>query len=80
MSIEDKQVNNLVIAGGVSANKGIRERLSLLCELRGINYTFPDIKYCTDNAAMIAAAGYFAYQKGRVADLSLNAYSNMELK
>ena len=80
MAISEKNVQNLLMAGGVSANKGIRERISLLCESRGINYTFPDIKYCTDNAAMIAAAGFFAYQKGIRADLSLNAYSSMELK
>ena len=80
MAVNNKNVHNLIIAGGVSANCGIRERISSLCELHGINYTFPDIKYCTDNAAMIAAAGYFAYQKGIRADLTLNAYSNMELK
>jgi N6-L-threonylcarbamoyladenine synthase len=79
-AMNELNVNNLILAGGVSANKGIRERFKEICELRGINYTFPEIKYCTDNAAMIAAAGYFAYQKGRRADLSLNAYSSMELK
>ena len=73
-------VNILILAGGVSANIGIRERFKEICELRGINYTFPDIKYCTDNAAMIAAAGYFAYKKGIRADLNLNAYSSLELK
>lgn len=79
-ALNELNVNNLILAGGVSANIGIRERFKDICELRGINYTFPDIKYCTDNAAMIAAAGYFAYQKGIIADLSLNAYSSMELK
>ncbi len=80
VAINDKKVRNVLMAGGVSANKGIRERISLLCNNRGINHTFPEIKYCTDNAAMIAAAGFFAYQKGIIADLSLNAFSNMELK
>ena len=79
-ALNEHHVNNLILAGGVSANKGIRERFKDICELRGINYTFPDIKYCTDNAAMIAAAGYFAYQKGIRADLDLNAYSSLELK
>jgi N6-L-threonylcarbamoyladenine synthase len=73
-------IKNLVVAGGVSANQGIRERLKNLCEARGINYTFPEIKYCTDNAAMIATAGYFAYLDGRIADYTLNAESNLELK
>ena len=79
MALQNMNVHNLVMAGGVSANLGIRERISSLSEAHGINYTFPDIKYCTDNAAMIAAAGYFAYLKGKKADLSLNAFSNMEI-
>ena len=79
-AINELGVNNLILAGGVSANKGIRERFKYLCEAHGINYTFPDIKYCTDNAAMIAAAGFFAYKKGIRADLNLNAYSTMELR
>ena len=79
MAINDKKVNNLILAGGVSANTGIRERFMNVCESREINYIFPEIKYCTDNAAMIATAGFFAYKKGIRADLTLNAYSNMEL-
>ena len=78
-AMNELKVKNLILAGGVSANLGIRERFKDICELKGINYTFPDIKYCTDNAAMIATAGYFAYQKGIKADLTLNAYSSMEL-
>ena len=79
-AILDKNVRNLLLAGGVSANQGIREGFKNLCEARGINYTFPDIKYCTDNAAMIASAGYYAYLDGRRADYTLNAFSTMELK
>ena len=79
-AINDKEVKNLILAGGVSANLGIREGFKKLCESRGIDYTFPDIKYCTDNAAMIAAAGYYAYLDGRKADYTLNAFSNLELK
>ncbi len=79
-AINDLNIKNVVLAGGVSANTGIREKLKYLCEARGINYTFPDIKYCTDNAAMIATAGYFAYLDGRRADFTLNAFSTLELK
>ena len=79
-AITELNVKNLILAGGVSANKGIRERFESICNSRGINYTFPEIKYCTDNAAMIATAGFFAYQKGIKADLTLNAYSSMELR
>lgn len=59
--------------------KGIREKLASLCEKENINYSFPDIKYCTDNAAMIAASGYYAYILGERADLTLNPKSSLEL-
>ena len=79
-ALNDYGVKNLILAGGVSANRGIRERFKVLCESRGINYTFPEIKYCTDNAAMIASAGFYAYLDGRKADFTLNAQSTLELK
>lgn len=78
-ALKDYQVNNLIVAGGVAANKGIREKLEELCEKENINYSFPDIKYCTDNAAMIAASGYHAYILGHRADLTLNPKSSLEL-
>ena len=79
-ALEEKEVKNLIIAGGVAANQGLRHKISELCEERGIHYTFPQMKYCTDNAAMIAASGYFAYQLGRTADLTLNPKSSEPLK
>ena len=66
-------VKNLIVAGGVSANKGLREKITKECEKQGVDLTIPEIKYCTDNAAMIGAAGYYAYKLGRRADLTLNA-------
>jgi len=78
-AIKDYQVNQLIVAGGVAANKGIREKLTELCEKENIEYSFPDIKYCTDNAAMIAASGYHAYMLGHRADLTLNPKSSLEL-
>ncbi len=74
------QVKNFIMAGGVSANSGIRKRMQEICEERGIDYTFPELKYCTDNAAMIAAAGYYAHLDGKEADYTLNASSSLELK
>ena len=79
-ALVDYNVNNLILAGGVSANLGIRERFTMLSNNRGINYTFPEIKYCTDNAAMTAAAGFYAYKSGKTADFTLNANSNLELE
>ncbi len=79
-AISNYNIKNFVLAGGVSANSKIREDFKKICELRGINYTFPDLKYCTDNATMIAAAGYYAYLKGKVADYTLNAVSNLDIE
>lgn len=79
-ALDKYNVKNLIVAGGVSANKGLREALSSLCEDQGINLTIPEIKYCTDNAAMIGAAGYYAYKLGRIADLNLNAKATDTLK
>lgn len=72
-ALKEYNVKNLIVAGGVSANKGLREKLSEECKKENINLSFPRIEYCTDNAAMIGAAAYFAYQKGIVADQTLTA-------
>ncbi len=78
-AIKDYQVNNLIVAGGVAANKGIRERLESDCRKEKINLTVPEFRFCTDNAAMIAASGYYAYLRGDRADLTLNANSSLDL-
>ena len=78
-ALKEYNVKNLIVAGGVAANKGLRERLIKECNEEGINLTIPEIKYCTDNAAMIGAAGYYAYKLGRRADLSLNAKASDKL-
>ena len=74
------KVKNLITAGGVAANSMIREKLKTMCLKNNIDYSFPGIEFCTDNAAMIAAAGYFAYKKGVVSTLDINAFSTLELK
>lgn len=76
---KEKNVNNIIVAGGVSANKGLKERF--IEEGKGFNICIPSIKYCTDNAAMIACAGYFQYLKNStLSDLSLNADAALELE
>ena len=72
-ALKEYKVNNLIVAGGVSANKGLREMLTEECKKEGIKVSFPRLKYCTDNAAMIGAAAYFAYQKGIIANQTLTA-------
>ena len=64
---------NLVLAGGVAANSHLRYRLSEVCKSKGVSLFMPPVSLCGDNAAMIAAAGYYEYLLGRVSDSSLNA-------
>ena len=64
---------NLVLAGGVAANSYLRQELTKACSEAGVQFSYPRIAYCTDNGAMIGAAAYYAYKKGIVADLTLNA-------
>lgn len=78
-ALKEYNVNNLILAGGVAANKGLRKRLQELCNENNINLTIPNLKYCTDNATMIGAAGYYAYKLGRIADLELNAKATDKL-
>ena len=72
-AMKEYNVKNLVLAGGVAANSYLREELTKACEQNNFNFVYPPVKYCTDNAAMIGAAAYYAYKKGIVADLTLNA-------
>ncbi|MBQ9181947.1 MAG: tRNA (adenosine(37)-N6)-threonylcarbamoyltransferase complex transferase subunit TsaD [Bacilli bacterium] len=79
-ALKEYNVSNLIIAGGVSANSGLREKFEDLCKKNNIKLTVPEIKYCTDNAAMIGAAAYYAYLDGRTSDLSLSSKATDELK
>lgn len=72
-ALKEYKVNNLIVAGGVSANQGLRERLEEECQKENINLSIPRLSYCTDNAAMIGAAAYYAYQKNILADQTLTA-------
>ena len=65
--------DKLVLAGGVAANSHIRRALEQMCASRGAHFYKPSLALCSDNAAMVAAAGYFEYEVGRFADTSLNA-------
>lgn len=65
--------HDLVVAGGVAANSHLRARLTEVAERRGVRIFIPPLSLCGDNAAMIAAQGYYEYTAGRLADSSLNA-------
>ena len=72
-AIECTGYTRMVLSGGVAANSHLRAALGALCEKRGVKLTVPPISLCGDNAAMVAMAGYFEFQKGSLADVSLNA-------
>ena len=63
----------LVMAGGVAANSHLRTRLGALCEGRGVRFVVPPLSLCGDNGAMVAAAGFFEYERGNFASPALNA-------
>lgn len=73
-----KPTNKIVLAGGVSANSYIRNEFDKLAEDQSLEIYYPELKLCTDNAAMIAAAGYYEFLKGSRADLTLNAVPNLK--
>ena len=72
-ALSDYKCHNLIVAGGVSANSGLREKLTTECLKEKIDLTYPEIRLCTDNAAMIASAGYYAYKLGKISDIDLKA-------
>jgi len=78
-AIEQTGIREVVLAGGVSANSYIREQFKKLEKEQNIKIYYPELKLCTDNAAMIAAAGYYNYIAGKESDLSLNAIPNLKL-
>lgn len=78
-AIVDKNIKNVIVAGGVAANNGLRQAMKELTEELHVELSIPPMKYCTDNATMIAAAGYYAYLDGRRADLTLNSKSQDKL-
>ena len=78
-AIEQTGIREVVLAGGVSANSYIREQFKKLEKEQNIKVYYPELKLCTDNAAMIAAAGYYNYIAGKESDLSLNAIPNLKL-
>lgn len=79
-AIVEKGIKNVIVAGGVAANNGLRTAMKELCDELGVELSIPPMKYCTDNGTMIAAAGYYAYLDGRTADLTLNSKSQDTLK
>ena len=78
-AVKDTNIHKIALAGGVSANSYIRKAFKELEEKEDIKVYYPELKLCTDNAAMIASAGYYNYLKGNFSDLKLNAVPNLKL-
>lgn len=76
---KDTDSNTIVLAGGVSANSRLRRVMQEQCDKKGIKLFMPELKYCGDNAAMIASQGYYEYLDGKRADMTLNAVASMPI-
>jgi N6-L-threonylcarbamoyladenine synthase len=80
-AVAEYGVEQVVVAGGVAANKGLRNALEMsFSEKPSIELVIPPLAFCTDNAAMIAAAGSVMFEKGIRADLSLNANPGLDIE
>ncbi len=75
--LADYPYKKLAVAGGVSANSHIRRALEDFCRRRGVELYLPPLALCGDNAAMIGAQGFYDFQSGITADISLNAYATL---
>ncbi len=79
MLLKETGLKTLAVSGGVAANSRLKERLKEECDKEGIQFYHPSVILCTDNAAMIAMAGYLNYKNGVVDDNFMKVYPNLEL-
>lgn len=79
MAMQESGMKKLAIAGGVASNTALRKAMQEKCVANGITFYSPSPILCTDNAAMIGAAGYYEYLKGVRSGLDLNAVPNLKL-
>lgn len=78
-AVKESGMDKLAIAGGVASNSSLRKNLQEACEKEGIQFYHPSPIYCTDNAAMIGVAGYYAFCNGVRHGLDLNAVPNLKI-
>lgn len=78
-AVKEQGMNKLAIAGGVASNSSLRENLQKACDEEEIQFYHPSPIFCTDNAAMIGVAGYYAYRNGVRHGLDLNAVPNLKI-
>jgi N6-L-threonylcarbamoyladenine synthase len=75
----DHNLSSIVVGGGVAANSGLRQQLQQAASARNLTVIFPPLKYCTDNAAMIACAAIEHFDKGERSPLTLSGQSKLSL-
>ncbi|WP_192085723.1 tRNA (adenosine(37)-N6)-threonylcarbamoyltransferase complex transferase subunit TsaD [Algoriphagus sp. Y33] len=78
-AVKEYGVKEIAIAGGVSANSGLRDTLSELAAQKGWNLYIPKFEYCTDNAAMIAMAAHYKYLKGEFSSMDVTPLAKMKI-
>ena len=78
-AVEEYQVDQFAIAGGVASNSSLRQAMKEACEERGVKFYYPSPVNCTDNAAMIGVAAYYEYRNGVRSGWDLNAVPNLKL-
>ena len=78
-AMNDFNENTLVLAGGVSANSMLREKMNNASIEHGFSLYYPELKYCGDNAAMVGSQAFYQFEKGLIGALNLNAYATMAI-
>lgn len=78
-ALKETGAKKFALAGGVASNSALRTAMEKACEERGVSFYKPSPILCTDNAAMIGAAGYYEFIKGNISDLDLNAVPALKL-
>ena len=78
-AVDELNVSKVAIAGGVSANSYLRERMQKIGSMHNLKIYYPELILCTDNAAMIGAAAYYNFLAGKVSSLDLNAVPNLKI-
>lgn len=79
LACREHGAKKFALAGGVASNSALRKAMQEACDREGIGFYMPSPIFCTDNAAMIAVAGYYEYEKGVRSGLDLNAVPNLPL-